>query len=321
MEDCVESIEEPRANESDCKEWHLFSRMFWMVFMTTPRVSVLIPCRNGARTLTLALRSVLDQTYTDFEVLFLNDGSTDDSEDIARSFEDVRIRILGDKTCRGLSRRLNEGVVFSRGVYVARMDVDDISFPERFARQVAFLEANPEVDLVGCRALVFRDSGEMVGLLPAALNHASLCAHPWRNIPLPHPTWMGRRSWFEGHVYRIPEVHRAEDQELLLRSYLDSQYACLNDVLLGYRQGPFQLQRTLLARRALLAAQCGIFAQRGEWGNAALSLAITALKVVVDGLSALPGGMPLFFLRMSEPIDDLAANTLRRYFEEVGGAK
>lgn len=288
--------------------------------MNTPLVSVLLPCRDGARTLALALRSVLSQTFDDFELLLLNDGSTDDSVTIARSLGDARIRIFGDGVGRGLPWRLNEGVAAARGRYIARMDADDVCFPERFARQVTFLDTQPEVDLVGCRAVVFRDSGEVVGLLPFAPDHAALCARPWRNIPLAHPTWMGRRSWFEAHPYRLPEVRRAEDQELLLRSYPDSRYACLDEVLLGYRQGPFQLQRTLVARRALLAAQLGLFAQRGEWGNAARALALSAMKVVVDGLAALPAGDVLFFQRMGGPVPATVKDTLRHCLANSGGA-
>lgn len=284
--------------------------------MSMPLLSVLLPCRNGARTLAVALRSILNQTFDDFEVLLLNDGSTDDSVAIARSLGDARIRIVGDDVGRGLPWRLNEGVAAARGRYIARMDADDACFPERFAQQVAFLHAHPEVDLVGCRAVVFRDSGEVIGLLPFAADHAVLCAQPWRNIPLPHPSWMGRRGWFEAHPYRLPEVRRAEDQELLLRSYPDSRYACLDVVLLGYRQGPFQLQRTLVARRALFAAQFGLFVQRGEWGNAARAAALFSIKIVLDGFAALPGGGALFFQRMGGPVSAAVKDALQKSLAE-----
>lgn len=288
--------------------------------MSTPLLSVLLPCRNGALTLAQALRSVLNQTFNDFELLLLNDGSTDDSVAIARSLDDARIRICGDDIGRGLPWRLNEGVRMARGRYIARMDADDVCFPKRFAQQVAFLDSHLEVDLVGCRAVVFRDSGEVVGLLPFAPDHAALCAQPWRNIPLPHPSWMGRRGWFEVHPYRLPEVRRAEDQELLLRSYPDSCYACLDAVLLGYRQGPFQLQRTLVARRTLFAAQFGLFVQRGELGNAACAAALFSIKIVLDALAALPGGGALFFQRMGGPVSATVQETLQKSLAEPEGS-
>ena len=268
--------------------------------MTAPRVSVLLPCRNGARTLQLALGSMLAQTFTEFELLLLDDGSADESTAIASHFNDSRVRVLSDGMHRGLPVRLNEGVSRARGQYIARMDADDVSFPCRLERQVAYLDRNPQIDLVGCRAVVFRDSGDIVGLLPFAPDHVALCARPWRNIPLPHPTWMGRRQWFRTHAYRLPEVRLAEDQELLLRARETSRYACLDDVLFGYRQGPFRLRRTLLARRSLLGAQLRLFAGRGQWGHAVKALSLSIAKMGIDLLAAIPRGEVLFFARMSE---------------------
>ncbi|SMB23866.1 Glycosyl transferase [Sterolibacterium denitrificans] len=258
------------------------------------------------------MRSVLAQTCGDFELLFLDDGSEDDSVEIARSFPDGRIRVLSDGIGKGLPRRLNEGVQLARGKYIARMDADDVCFPMRFEKQVAFLESHPEVDLLGCRAVVFRDSGKAMGLLPFAKDHEALCARPWRNISLPHPSWMGRREWFEAHPYRLPEVRRAEDQELLLRGHLDSRYACLEEVLLAYRQGPFQLKRTLVARRSLLVAQLDWFVGQKAWGNVFRALALSSVKVMVDGLAALPGGEALFFRRMGEPVPEEVFHVFRQ---------
>ena len=289
--------------------------------MTDPLVSVLLPCCNGSATLELALHSLLSQTCIDFEILFLNDGSSDNSAAIAASFGDSRIRVLGDSRRLGLPIRLNQGVAQARGQFIARMDADDISFPERFERQIAYLQGHPNVDLVGCRAVVFRDDGETVGLLPFATTHERLCAQPWRNIPLPHPSWMGRRSWFQRHPYRLPEVRRAEDQELLLRSCKDSRFACLENVLLAYRQGPFQLQRTLVARRALLAAQLGLFFRRREWQNAALALTSAVVKVSVDCLCALPGLQKLFFVRMGETVSENVQQELARCLAQYGAGR
>jgi glycosyltransferase involved in cell wall biosynthesis len=280
--------------------------------MNGPRVSVLLPCRNGSQTLELALRSMLAQTFTDFELLLLDDGSTDRSMAIASAFNDPRIRILSDGMHRGLPWRLNHGVSCARGQYIARMDADDVSFPYRLEMQLAYLDRNPHIDLVGCRAVVFRDSGDVVGLLPFALDHAALCARPWRNIPLPHPTWMGHRRWFRTHAYRLPEVRFAEDQELLLRASPTSCYACLGDVLLGYRQGPFRLPRTLVARRSLLGAQLRLFADRGQWGHAIKTVPQSLAKIGIDLLAALPGGETLFFVRMSEPASAAVINELYR---------
>lgn len=253
-----------------------------------PAVSVLLPVRNGGAFLRPALRSLLAQTMTDFEVIVLDDGSSDGSQQLARSFADERIRVVEDGRHMGLAARLNQGVQLARAGLVARMDADDICLPRRFALQQAYLAAHPEVDLVGCRVAVFRDS-EILGLLPHAAGHEALVARPWHTIPLPHPTWMGRRAWFERHRYRIPEVLRAEDQDLLMRAAPTSRYACLPDVLLAYRLGPPNLRKSLVARRTQTLAQFRIQAGRGEWRGAALACVYGSLKTARDIVAAATG--------------------------------
>lgn len=251
-----------------------------------PAVSVLLPVRNGSVFLRDALQSLLAQTFGDFEILVLDDGSDDGSAALARSLGDHRIRVHEDGRRLGLAARLNQGVQLARGELIARMDADDVCLPRRFELQVAFLHAHPEVDLVGCRAAVFRDD-EVLGLLPYAATHEALCARPWHTIPLPHPTWLGRRAWFIRYPYRMPEVVRAEDQDLLMRASTTSRYACLPDVLLAYRLGAPDLRRTLVARRAQCVAQVRVLAERRDWRGAVLACAYAVLKVGRDVASAL----------------------------------
>jgi len=199
----------------------------------TPVVSIVMSVYNGEQYLAIAIESILNQTFKEFEFIIINDGSTDNSLSIMQKYaqSDDRI-ILIDRKNLGLTKSLNEGIAIARGEFIARMDADDISFPERLSEQVKFLTAYPEIDLIGCRAVVFSDNNKLIGFLPFAQDHIKLTSHPWNNIPLPHPTWIGRRDWFVRNIYRLPEVLRAEDQELLLRTYPYSQFACLDKVLL-----------------------------------------------------------------------------------------
>jgi glycosyltransferase involved in cell wall biosynthesis len=277
----------------------------------TPAISVILPVRDGGAPLRQAIDSVLAQTYADFELLVLDDGSRDGSRELARGYTDPRVRALGDASPLGVATRLNQGIDLARGRYLARMDADDVCFTERLQRQVAFLDAHPEIDLVGCRAVVFRDGGEVVGLLPFRATHEAICARPWIGLHLPHPTWLGRREWFQRFRYRLPEVWRAEDQEILLRAFPDSRFACLDEILLGYRQGRFQLRRTLRGRRSLLRVQLATFARRGQWGFAALAAGVGALKAALDCVAALPGCEQVFFTRMSEPAPRAAIEALQ----------
>jgi glycosyltransferase involved in cell wall biosynthesis len=148
---------------------------------------------------------------------------------------DERIRVVrGDGSQKGLAARLNQCIELARGKYVARMDADDVAYPERFERQVQHLEANPDVDLLGNGAVLFKGDGQVLGVYPTARDHEDICRRPWWGFPLAHPTWMGKRAWFLRHRYDS-QLTKGQDQELLLRSYRVSRFAALPDVLLGYR--------------------------------------------------------------------------------------
>jgi glycosyltransferase involved in cell wall biosynthesis len=256
-----------------------------------PEVSVLLPVRDGARTLALATLSVLEQRFGDFELLVLDDGSVDASPDIALGFGDPRVRLLRDGLKQGLATRLNQGIAAAKGRYIARMDADDVCFPDRFERQVERLDAESSLDLVACRTLVFDDAtGAATGLAPYRLSHEALCEQPWNGFYMVHPSWMGRADWFQRFRYRIPEVMRAEDQDLLLRAYPDSHYAVVDRVLLGYRMGPTVLHRQLSQRRCLLAAQIECFAQRRQWRNLSLAVLATGVKLSRDLIFATAAG-------------------------------
>jgi glycosyltransferase involved in cell wall biosynthesis len=277
-----------------------------------PLVTVILPVFNGRKTLFAAVNSICQQTYENWELLVLDDGSTDGSLATASSFRDDRVIPVVRSNGQGLTARLNQGIDLAKGRYIARMDADDIAFPERLARQVAYLESHPVVDLLGTRAVVFRDDGSIVGLLPFSGTHDAICAHPWNNIPLPHPTWMGRREWFCKHRYHVPEYHRAEDQELLLRAHDSSRYACLPDVLLAYRQGGFSLKRTLTGRVGLLRAQWRYFLSHLDGISIIQSIGIITGKVIVDLAASFPGAYNLYFMRMSEQPDKQSLQILSR---------
>jgi glycosyltransferase involved in cell wall biosynthesis len=267
--------------------------------VSVPIVTLILPVFNGSRTLTQAVESIRQQTFKDWELFILDDASTDDTFCIGSSFNDDRVAVISKRGESGLAARLNQGIDLARGKYIARMDADDIAFPERLDRQVEYLEEHTNVNLLGTGAIVFRDDGRIVGMLPFAHSHADICARPWNNFPLAHPTWMGRAEWFRTYRYRIPEFRRAEDQELLLRSYSESTFACLPEVLLAYRQGRFCAKKTLSGRTSLLRAQLQHFIRCGDVGSIFKSLTWFGLKSLVDLVASLPGADSLYFKRMN----------------------
>jgi glycosyltransferase involved in cell wall biosynthesis len=219
----------------------------------SPIVSVGMPVFNCADTLALSIQSILNQAFTDWELLIIDDGSSDRTLNIARGFEDPRIQIVDGRHNLRLPVRLNQAVQLSRGQYFARMDGDDIAYPERLTKQVAFLDQHPDVDLLATAISVFKDEGSLIGLRTVPVSHDAICSHPWSSFPMAHPTWMGRREWFLRNPYRSDAI-RMEDKELLFRTYSQSRFACLGEILLGYRETSISLMKNLLARRNWVSA-------------------------------------------------------------------
>ena len=218
-----------------------------------PLVSIGIPIFNCEKTLAVAIRSILNQTYGNWELLLMEDGSGDSTLDVARSFSDPRISLFTDNSHKGLVPRLNQAVAMSRGEYFARVDADDVAYPERLERQTKYLERHPEIDLLGCGMLVFKGDGVAVGNRPALETHEEICQRPSEGFCIGHPTWMGRTRWFRAHPYDAKAV-RAEDQVLLLKTYSTSCFACLPEILCGYREDRLVLGKILRGRYAFATA-------------------------------------------------------------------
>lgn len=190
---------------------------------------------NASGTIDLALRSILAQTYQNWELIVVDDGSTDRTAESVSCIQDSRVRFIQEPSGnRGLAARLNQCVRLARGQYVARMDADDVAYPQRLERQVQFLEEHRDIDLLGTGAVIFKGEGEIIGCYPTANSHETICRRPWWGFPLAHPTWMGKRTWFLSHPYSDEDT-RCEDQALLLRSFSHSRFAALEEILLGYR--------------------------------------------------------------------------------------
>jgi len=274
-----------------------------------PKVSIILPFFNAGDYLVPAVKSVINQTFPNWELIAIDDGSSDDAVLKLAALGDIRVKIFQDGVNKGLAARLNEAVALAAGQYIARMDHDDLCFPQRIEKQVKFLDDHPDVDLLSTRAVVFNSlTDNIIGMLPHRETHESIVRQPWRGIYMPHPTWMGRSDWFRRFNYKLPDVIRAEDQELLLRAYPDSKYHSIPDVLLAYHQTSYNLRKTLIARKSLFKIQVNMFLGRGQSLYLLKTLAFTGLKLTVDIVAALPGCNKLFFKRMNEPVPENIRN-------------
>jgi glycosyltransferase involved in cell wall biosynthesis len=180
------------------------------------KVSVGIPFHNNEATLRDAIRSVFAQTFEDWELILICDGSTDSSQKIASEVNDPRVRVILDERNRGLAYRLNQISQLANGQYVARMDADDIMHPERLARQVEYMDADPTLDVVGAGTYTINMDNTIVGkrsLEPLKSNPLSALS----GVLLIHPTVMGRARWFVDNPYDESFLG-AEDHELWCRT-------------------------------------------------------------------------------------------------------
>jgi glycosyltransferase involved in cell wall biosynthesis len=185
---------------------------------TTPRVSLLLPVYNTQRYIAATVESILKQTFTDFEFIIIDDGSTDRSPDILRRYaqQDQRIRLI----CRenqGLVATLNEGLDLARADLLARIDADDLSHPDRLALQVQRFDLEPNLVLLGSCAKTIDDNGEVFGDYNVPLNHDDIEArHLQGHSSIHHPAAMMRCSAVQ-NVGRYRNLVPCEDFDLWLR--------------------------------------------------------------------------------------------------------
>lgn len=214
-----------------------------------PLVSVVMPARDAAATVARAVASIQSQTLRDWELVALDDGSKDATRFILIEMAqlDPRIRVLRTKS--GLAGALNAGIAAATGEFVARMDADDESAPERLAQQAAYLTAHPEIGVVGSRVEFGGDRTKSEGYalhvdwVNSLLTPEEIFVHRFVESPFAHPSVMFRRALVEEHGgYRIGDF--PEDYELWLRWLdLDVKMAKLPDTLLTWHDLPGRLSR------------------------------------------------------------------------------
>ena len=200
-----------------------------------PRVSVLMPVYNTRpEFLREAMDSILSQSFRDFEFLILNDGSTDGRvEEVVGAYGDSRIRYVGSERNFGISGARNRLLDMAQGEYLAVMDHDDVSLPERLEKEVAFLDSHPDVGLVGCQTTGVNGRGVSRFPLDDLALRKSLMFHCG---DICHPSCMMRRSVLEEHRLRYEAAFSpAEDHALFCRMLPYTRFANLPDVLFCYR--------------------------------------------------------------------------------------
>ena len=225
--------------------------------MTLPMISVVMSVFNGERFLSEAVESILAQSFSDFEFIVIDDGSTDGSAMILESYQriDSRMRVYRQEK-RGLVASLNRGCGLARGKYIARMDADDVAVKDRLAQQVGYMESNPEVGLLGGAVQMIDAAGKPLRVVRYPLENYELQRALLQSNVFWHPTVLIRTQNFKsaGGYRNIPA---AEDYDLWLRMAARYPVANLRSVLLNYRIHSNQVSARKCRQQALgaVAAQ------------------------------------------------------------------
>jgi glycosyltransferase involved in cell wall biosynthesis len=207
-------------------------------------ITVVLPIYNGTKYLKEAVQSILDQTYADFELIMIDDGSTDHSADIVSTFIDPRIRLYPQEN-KGLAVTLNRGIALAKGKYIARQDQDDVSLPDRLSKQVGFLEANPDYGMVGTWASILNESRPTGRTHKHPTNDLALKFDLLFNNPFVHSSVMIRKSVFEEVGGYCTDKNRQppEDYELWSRIARKFKVANIPEILHVYREIPQSMSR------------------------------------------------------------------------------
>ena len=202
--------------------------------MTDVKITVLMPCYNAEEYIAEAIRSVLDQTFRDFELLIVNDGSTDRTVEIIRSFDDNRI-VLIEQQQQGVAAALNNGLQYAKADYIARFDADDICRPERLQLQYDFITAHPEYIVVGCAADYIDEAGNYIfSHQPRAYSNKEIQRLSFKICPFIHAGVLYKKDAVAAIGYNI-HAHSFEDHLLWLQLKQQGKMYNMHERLLSVR--------------------------------------------------------------------------------------
>jgi len=203
----------------------------------SPAVSVIMAAYNAMPYLPRAVESVLDQSYRDFECLIVNDASTDDTGDYLKSLTDPRVRLIANETNQGLAFSLNRAIDAARGRYLARMDADDICHPQRFERQVAFMDRHPDTGVVGTHFVLIDENGDTIRKVVTATRDDIIRFRMMYTFPMCHPSIMIRSKILRDHGLAYDARYRLnEDYALFIALSEHTRFAVMPDYLLRFRK-------------------------------------------------------------------------------------
>lgn len=210
-----------------------------------PKISVIMPVYNADEYLTEAIESILNQTYENFEFLIICDDPSERTLSILNNFthNDLRINVTYQKK-QGLVNSLNRGIKLAKGEYIARMDADDVSHPQRFEKQIEFLERNSDIGLCGTWTNIIDKNGEIVDLFKPSSSPELIKWDLHFFNPIAHPSVLIRKSFFERNGYYLDSNIHCEDYALWVRAFNNTKLSNIPLILINLRKHDLNVSKT-----------------------------------------------------------------------------
>lgn len=194
-----------------------------------PTISIVMPVYNCERYIQQAIDSILNQTYSDFEFIIVDDGSTDKTSEIIQNVRDKRICLVKNTKNRGIIASLNNGIKLSTGKYIARMDADDISLPTRLERQIDHL-TKTNSDICGCHYFTISREGSIISKIDVPLNNNEIIMYLGVAVPFAHPSVLINKAFVENHNLRYGDSNYKIAEDMVLWHQMVSYNAKFSNV-------------------------------------------------------------------------------------------
>lgn len=220
-----------------------------------------------------SINSILNQSYKNFEFIIIQDSGK-----CLKLPDDKRIKLFKNEKRLGLGLSMNKAINIAKGEFIARQDSDDISVNNRLEVQLKFMLENPMFDLVGSSALIINSENNILGIWNQSTIHKDLCSEPWKEIPIKHPSWFFRRSWFLNNTNHYNKNFRGQDQHFLITNFKKSNYYQIPTPLLFYRVKKISKYYKLIGRISVIQANI----ENQSFGNAFLAILYSIINFVLS---------------------------------------
>jgi len=282
--------------------------------MNKPLVSITSAFYNTGPMILDMIKSVFAQTFTDWELLLLDDGSTDNTLELVQSIDDPKVKVFTNGQNKGRSFSLNRLTNLANGKYIARMDSDDMGSTTRVEKQVQLMELRPEVDVCGTGMCFIDSNDKPIGHWHAPSSHEEICSQPSRSLNIAHGTILCKKAWLEKHRYdeRIPY---AIDFDLFLRSYASSIFANISEPLYYYTfDQSFNLRKQFIDRYISSKFLFTHYKNTGRLDKAVANFVIQYAKFIATALMFSTGFRSKLIARRFELLND---SDMASYSQEI----